>query len=229
MNGIEIPFDEIEIPFDDPPVSAPPQAREQPSHAREIPHSRRPEEPTTLHWVCDVERAFVALVWHHPQYVALVSRELDFEAHISVPPYRQILKAISIVHGEIGEADFVCVIHCLRELGAFEEAGGIAGLNEIYTDGGRCCEGYRNPEVFFREYLKMIKEYALARRANPYSSVKHYTGGRGFLQRNKLATKPTHPSVIGRITRCCCGKRCTIAGWPTGEPDTLNLTLDLER
>ena len=86
-----------------------------------------------------------------------------------------------------------------------------------------------DPEVIFREYIRMFKAYAVARRANPFQSVKHYTRGSGFLQRNKLATKPSHPSVIGRVERCCCGKRCIISGWPAGEPDTLNLTLDLER
>lgn len=229
MNAIEIEMDGIEIAFDESPVSAPPQAREQPSRAREIPPSRRPEEPMTLFWSHEIECSFVSTLWHAPQYLALAQHELDLKAHFSVTPYRKILEAIVLVHSEIGvDLDFTCVVHCVREMGVFEECGGLLGLDQVYTDNNHYPEGRAHPEPIIREYIRLLKEYAIARKTDPFQSVRHYTRGRGFLQRNKLATRPEHPAVIGKIERCCCGRRCMIAGWP-GEGGNLNLTLTPER
>jgi hypothetical protein len=221
---------EIEM-VDDPPVVQS-SATTPPAHppARENHSSRHPEESTLyLGWAVEIERAFVSLVWHHSEYLAAARRELDFQAHFSVPPYRKILEAIRIVHGEIGELDFPCVVHCIREIDAYDECGATEGLFEVYTDGGVCFDGHRHPEVFFGEYVRLLKLYAAARQSDPYQTVRRYTGGRGYLQKNKLASKPTHPVAVGQIQRCCCGKRCTIAGWPGGEEGTINLTLTPER
>jgi DnaB-like helicase N terminal domain len=215
----------IEIEMDDPSVV---QAQPPPPSLPRPAAPSRPEDESTFYWAVEIERSLVALIWHHPEYLAPARRELDFGAHFSVPAHRRILEAISLVHGEIGELDFTCVVHAVRELGAFDECGQSEGLNEIYTDGGRSYDGHRHPEIFFREYVRLLKMYGAARRTDPFTTVRRYTSGRGHLQRNKLATRPTHPAVVGKIRRCCCGKRCTIAGWP-GEEGTLNLTLTPER
>jgi hypothetical protein len=229
MTAIEIPMDDlVEIPFDDS-VSDPSQFSEQPSHPREIPPSRRSEELTTLHWAAEIERSFTSTLWHHPEFLDLACRELDFTVHISISPYRKIIEALTIVFGDLGiDLDWTCVVHCVRELGAFDECGGLVGLNEIFTDCGHYPEGRQHPEAVIGEYIRLLKEYAIARGVDPLATVRRYTRGRGYLQKNKLATKPTHPTVVGKIERCCCGRRCTIAGWP-GEQDTLNLTLTPER
>jgi hypothetical protein len=187
------------------------------------------EEPTTLYWAYDVERAFVALLWHSPDLIDTARQELDFDLCIVTPAFRTILQALLIVHGEIAETDFVCVLHCIREMGTLEEAGGLEGLNDVFTDIGHYPEGRRKPDVIYREYVRLLKAYALIRAKNPYETLRHYTRGRGFLVRNKFATRPEHPCVVGKIPRCGCGKRCVIAGWPDGEGDGLNLTLELER
>jgi hypothetical protein len=224
MNGT------IEIPFDDSPVSEPPQAREQPSsRPRESHHSPPQEEPITRHFAPQIERSFTSLLWHAPQYLDMARSQLDFELHISIRAYRKILEAITIVYGDLGiDLDFPCVAKCVAELDAFDECGGLQGLDQVFTDADHYPEGRSRPEPVIREYIRMLKEYAVARKTDPYQVVRRYTCGRGYLQRNKLATKPTHPSVIGKIQRCCCGQRCTIAGWP-GEDGNLNLTLTPER
>ena len=176
-----------------------------------------------------IERSFASLLWHHPQHIAAARRELDFALHISHPAYRKIIEAIENVYAKIGEADWVCVLHCIREMGASEACGGLEGLNQVFTDGDRYPEGRTHPEPLFYEYLKLLKAHAVQRETDPYQSVRHFTRGHGYLKRNKLATKSTHPPAVGKIPRCCCGLPCVVAGWPAGEEDTLNLTLDLER
>jgi hypothetical protein len=225
MNGtVEIEMHDIEIQMDDVVSKADPPA----SMPASVPASPDHEQPMTLYFAPQVERSFVSTLWHAPQYLDLARHELDFELHISIPPYRKILQALIVVYGDLGlDLDWICVVQCILELGAMEECGGLPGLDEVFTDCGHYPEGRSLPEPTVGEYIRLLKLYAIARGADPYTPVKHYTRGRGFLQKNKLATTPAHPCVIGKIERCCCGKRCTIAGWP-GE-EGINLVLNLER
>ena len=234
MNGtIEIEMADLEIPLDDIEIDRPiegvqsftPRSTEHPPPS----HGSEPEQPTTLHFAVQIERSLVSVLWHHPQFLDLARHELDFSVHISVPAYRKIIDALIIVYGELGlDLDFPCVTQCIVDMDALEECGGLLGLDQIFTDGGYYPEGRHRPEPIIREYIRVVKEYAVARQVNPFTAVRHFTRGRGFLQRNKMATRPSHPSVIGRIERCCCGKRCLLTGWP-GEEDVINLSLDLER
>jgi hypothetical protein len=185
----------------------------------------------TLFWSAQIECSFVSTLWHHPNLLGLARHELDFESHITIRAYRKILQAISVVYGDLGaNLDFPTVVQCITEdMHAFEECGGLLGLDQVFTDGTYYPEGRLRPEPIIREYIRLLREYAIARGTDPLQAIKHYTRGRGHLQRNKLATKPTHPSVVGKIERCCCGRRCLISGWPAGERDTLNLTFTPER
>jgi hypothetical protein len=203
---------ELHVPADLPSA---PQPIGNPRTSRLSSYSHDPEEVTTLHWSHDVECAFIALLWHHPDYLILARRELDFSVHISIPAYRKILEAICIVHGEIGEADWNCVLHCIREMGVLEEVGGIEGLSDAYTDRSHCYEGYRNPEVFFNEYIRLLKAYARVREVDPFKTVRRYTG-HGLLAKNKFTSRPGDPSAIGRLRCPCCGQALQLRGWRNG-------------
>lgn len=186
------------------------------------------ERPTTMHYVDEYERATASLLWHHPELLPLLQHELHLESHVANPIYRKVIEAIALVYGEIGEADWPCVLHAIREMGAFEECGGLEGLNAIFTNDSRYAEGRREPELFLRDYIRVLKEYALARKTDPYATVRRYTSGYGFLQRNKLATRPQHPSSIGQVRCPHCGRTAKVAGWEAGE-GKLNLKLEPER
>src|SRR5258708_22587339 len=84
----------------------------------------------------EIERALVSTVWHHPEYLELVHRDLDLELHFHEPNLRIVLEMISLVFWEIGGVDWATVVHAVREVDALELCCGRQGLNEVLTAGG---------------------------------------------------------------------------------------------
>jgi hypothetical protein len=187
--------------------------------------SESDERPMTLDYVDEVERSTTSLVWHHPNLLPLLQQELDLGSHITNPVYRKIIEAVALVYGDEGVANWTFVLTAICEMGVFEQCGAREGLNDVFSDCGRYPEGYSNPEPFLQEYIRLLKEYALARKTDPYKTVRHYTRGHGFLQRNKLATKAEHPTCVGEVRCPRCGGTSKVAGWEADD-DRLNLKLE---
>jgi hypothetical protein len=159
-----------------------------------------PELSATLHWAVEIERSLLAILWWLPEFIGLVRRELDPSIHFTLPCHRHILEAISIAYSEIGDVTWETVVQAILEMpGAFDECGGKEGLNEVFTDEGHYPFGPRNPEPIVAEYIRVLKNCAIQRGIDPTKPVLHYTVARGILQLNKLATKPEHPTITGKI------------------------------
>ena len=181
----------------------------------------------TLHWAPEVERATLAIAWWHPHLVGIIQRELHPDIHFTVLQYRIVLEVLSIVFRQEGHTEFQSVVACIIELGAFEECGGREGLNEILTDRNQHPWGVsqESAEPILRDHIRYLKEAAKIRGVDPTKPFIHYTGGHGFLQKNKAATKPTHPVVIGKAR--LFGHQFNLAGWSAGED--VKLTFELMR
>jgi hypothetical protein len=66
------------------------------------------ERPMTMYYVDEYERATTSLLWHHPEFLPLIRRELDLELHVANPVYRTVIEAIALVYGVMGDADWPC-------------------------------------------------------------------------------------------------------------------------
>jgi hypothetical protein len=184
-----------------------------------------------LRWAIEAERSLVAILWHYPEYLGLVQRELDPNIHFTIPAYRYVLEAIAIVGEKCSAVIWASVLECICEIPrAFEECGGKEGLNTIFTDEGRYPEGPQADlaEPILRDHIRFLKEAAIQRGVDPTQPVRHYTSGRGYLQKNKLATTDKHPVATGKIACAYCGRTSALAGWPEDE-DNLNLKSTRER
>ena len=182
----------------------------------------------TLRWGKEVERSLVAIVWHHPHFLWLVRKELDPADHFTLPAHRYILDAISVVCSDHDNVNWHTVVQAICEMpGAFEECGGKEGLNQIFTDDGHCPQGPCDPEPFVAEYIRFLKACAIQRGIDPGKPVLHYTVARGILQLNKLATKPEHPTITGKLYVPVPGTY-SLAGWPQGDSQ-VNIKGQLER
>jgi hypothetical protein len=178
------------------------------------------EVSLTLRWALEQERSVASIIWHYPEYLGLVQRELDPQIHFTIPAYRLVLEGIALVDQKCATADWASVLQCICEIpGAFEECGGLQGLNAIFTDDNHYPEGPRADlvERILLDRIRFLKEAAVVRGVDPSQPVPHYTTGRGFLQKNKLATRPTHPVATGDARCAWCGRPNALAGWPEGE------------
>jgi hypothetical protein len=181
----------------------------------------------TLQWALEIECESLGLLWHHPHLIGLAQRELDPAIHFTLPHHRTVLEALSIVYREEGHTQWALVVACVIELGGFEEAGGKEGLNTIFTGNNHYPWGVNagEAEPILRYYITFLKQAAEIRGIDPSKPLNHYTGGHGFLQKNKAATKPTHPPVIGK--EYLFGHQFNVFGWPAG--DGVKFKLELVR
>jgi hypothetical protein len=174
----------------------------------------------SLRWALEIERSVINILWHYPEYLGLVQRELDLRVHFTLPAYRHVLEALQIVAEKCGTADWASVLECVCEIpGAFDECGGKEGLNRIFTDDNRYPESVRPEfaEPILKDRIRFLKEAAIVRGTDPTKPVLHYTVGWGVLRRNKLAIKSQHPVAIGEIRCCFCGRTSALAAWPQGD------------
>jgi hypothetical protein len=182
----------------------------------------------TLQWAVEIELALVSAVWHHPEYVGLIQQELVLDVHLTLPCNRRVLESISILINDHDPITFETVVAVICELpGAFGECGGKEGLNGIFADEGRCPYGLREPEPFIKYYIGFLKDAALHRGVDPTKPLLRKTNAHGVLQLNKLATKPEHPTITGKIYVPVPGTY-SLAGWPRGESQ-VNIKGQLER
>ena len=165
----------------------------------------------TCYWAPEIETSMVALLWHHPEFVDFVHLELDVELHFLSPALRIVLEAISVVYWNIGDADWSTVVHAIREMGAIDTCGGVQGLNDIFTDGGRYYDGRTDPQPVVLEYMELLKAYGAQRQEDPTKIIPRFTGGKGRLWPNKTAKRATDPSDLGEAF--IRGHRYKIRGW----------------
>src|SRR5260370_33717469 len=124
------------------------------------PSSGRGAAPPTFILAPEIEQALVALCFQAPHRVAVVYRELDPQIHITRPELRFILEAIDLAYRELGLSDFASVVQVLRELGHFEDCGGLLGVNAVFEE---YRYGFSSPEAeeeIFTHYLQTLKTYA---------------------------------------------------------------------
>src|SRR5258707_11613106 len=98
------------------------------------PSSGRGSAPPTFIFAPEIEQALVALCFQAPHRVATVYRELDPAVHITDQKLRFILEAIDLAYRELGLSDFASVIQVLRELGHFEDCGGVIGGKAVFEE-----------------------------------------------------------------------------------------------
>jgi hypothetical protein len=181
----------------------------------------------TLAWAPEVEVETLGIAWWHPHLIALIQRELDPAIHFASPHHGTVLEALSIVFRDENYCPWGSVIACVIELGGFEECGGKQGLIEIHTSNGHYPWGVsqEGAEPILRDHIRYLKEAAIIRGIDPSKPLPHYTGGHGFLQKNKAATKPTHPNAVGEAY--VLGHKFNLLGWPAG--DGVKLKMELVR
>jgi hypothetical protein len=179
----------------------------------------------TLVWAPEVEVETLGVLWWHPHLIALAQSKLDPAIHFTLPHHRTVLGALSIVFRDENHCPWGSVVACVIELGAFEEAGGKQGLNEILTSSGRYPWGVsaEGAEPILRDHIRYLKEAAEIRGVDPSKPLLHYTAGHGFLHKNKVATKSTHPVVVGQAQ--VLGHKFKLAGWSAGDGVKLKLEL----
>src|ERR1700756_1058313 len=96
-------------------------------------------ETSTFLFAPEIENAFMGLVWRQPDRLADVKRQLDPAIHFIQPHLRWILEAIDLAYRELGTVDFASVIQVLRELGRFEDVGGLEGAKDVWMEGDFLC------------------------------------------------------------------------------------------
>jgi hypothetical protein len=180
---------------------------------------------STLYWAPEVEVETLGLLWWHPHLIALAQSKLDPSIHFTLPHHRTVLEALSIVFRDENCCPWGSVVAVVIELGGFEECGGKEGLNAIFTSDGRYPWGVsaEGAEPILRDHVRYLKKAAEIRGEDPSRALLHHTGGRGFLQKNKLATKPEHPVAVGEAH--VLGHKFNLAGWPDGDGVKFKLEL----
>jgi len=221
---LESPSDGVLTPLDDWSESLA-QVSEKPPAAAPI--AARPRRPAisggsatglhpSLQWAPAIEQSLIALVWQCPEQIGMVRQQLDERVHLTVPAHRHVLSAIEWTYRGMGCVSWTVVVAELCHIpGAFQECGGKAGLNTIYTDGGLVM-GAGDPEPFIRYYIDFLKAAAVIRGVDPTRPVLHHMDAHGVLELNKLATSLSHPTVTGWIHVPLPGTY-SLAGWPQGE------------
>lgn len=132
-------------------------------------------------WSIEIEEAVVAIIWQQPQRCAEFLRDFDPGVHLTQPRLRIILEAINLSYGDLGCTDFATVAATVRELGQFEECGGLDGLNSVYA----ATEISPVTDPIFAHYCQMLTLYAEQRGFDPTRPVFRFTGGRGTAHRIK--------------------------------------------
>jgi hypothetical protein len=154
-------------------------------------------EAYTFIYAPEIEAALVSTVWHQPEWLATVYRELDPTVHLSQPHIGYLLAAIDLAYRDLGCVNFEVVIQVLRETGHLEDCGDLEGANQIYglEEYGRE-DAVRNEKIF-RHYLEMLKTYAVHRDQVPPRPVYAFTGGWLALHPNKVKTFQHGPEALG--------------------------------
>lgn len=154
------------------------------------------DPPMTFVFASQIEDATVSILWHEPTRLGAFLRDLDLSLHLTQPALRVIVQALAIVHSESGTCDFELVVQTIRELGNFEDVGGLEGLNRIYA-----LKEFRadqeTTEAVFGEYLRLLKAYAEHRKDDPPTMPYRFARGEIQLIENKNNPTGTRPDYLG--------------------------------
>jgi hypothetical protein len=178
-------------------------------------------------WAIEIEVATVSTIWHQPELCAEFLRVCDPLVHLTQPHLRIILEAIGIAYGELNAADWATVVEVVRELGQFEEVGGLEGLNAVYS----ATEFNPDPvfrqrvsDPIFKDHVKLLQEYARHRQMDPPCPVHWFSGGKANLYLNKTKRQPTDPDYLGSAK--VRGQNYRVRGWLGLDRQSVNLALD---
>ena len=154
----------------------------------------------TFVFALEIEVATVSTIWLEPERCAEFLRVCDPLVHLTQPHLRIILEAVQIAYAELNAADWATVVEVVRELGAFEEVGGLEGLNTVYS----ATEPSPNPvfrervsNPIFDHHIELLQEYARTRQMDPPRPVARFSGGRGTARINKASHRPANPEYLG--------------------------------
>lgn len=137
----------------------------------------------------EVEEALVTLVWHKPEHLARVLRELDPEVHLTQFNLRLLLGAISDCYREAGSVDWALVIEWFKDFKKLDDVGGKEALNSLYTN-----YGYESLLDF---YLVLLKDFASHREFMPGQHPAIWSGGKAQLVPNKTKSRDFQPDFVG--------------------------------
>jgi hypothetical protein len=152
-------------------------------------------EPHTFYFAPEIETNAVSILWRRPEWLPEFLQRFNPEIHIQQPHLRTIIEAINIVYGDLGVSDFAAVTQCVRELGRFEDCGGLDGLNAVYL----AHEPTEHTRAVYRHYLEMLETYAKARGSDHAFPVARFSGGDGVLTPNRIQRRDTEPAFLGEF------------------------------
>jgi hypothetical protein len=140
-----------------------------------------PAQQASRQWSIETETEVVSTIWRQPYRIAEFMRDFDFQIHLTQPHLRIILEGINLAYGDLGDTSFAVVAQTVRELGGFEECGGLQGLNSVYA----ATEITPVTDPIFAHLCDMLRLYAEGRQTDPPQPVYRFTGGRGTAHRVK--------------------------------------------
>ncbi|MGD0181212.1 MAG: hypothetical protein ABSC15_15480 [Terriglobales bacterium] len=189
------------------------------------------EEPQTFLFAPEIEEAAVTMLWRQPDRLGQFLRELDPAVHITQPHLRYLLEAIDLAWRELGAVDFATVVTVIRELGRFEDCGGLEGLSELWSNGDcHVASPKEDPAIaedrfnrIFLHYIEMLKTYALARKSDFHFSVTRFSSGGGELRPNKNKRRDTDAAFVGEVN--VAGKLYRTAAYFSTDLGSIRLVL----
>ena len=165
-----------------------------------------------FHYSHEIEVSMVSMLWHHPEFIDYVHRELDLDLHFNDPSLKVVLEMISVVHWQGSVVNWTTVLQALREVDCVEHCGGLQGLNDIFTDNGHYPEGSGiYAEAIINDYIGLLREYGAARAQRSDEVPIRYAGGNGRITPNKAWRRDQDPTDIGNAY--IRGHRYLIRGW----------------
>ena len=82
-----------------------------PSHASSLLTSAKNPDVVTFTFAPEIERAFVSLLWHHPDLLGTALSKIDPQIAILQPALSKILSAVDLLYRGAGVTDFALERH----------------------------------------------------------------------------------------------------------------------
>jgi hypothetical protein len=172
-----------------------------------------------LYYSPEVEEALVTLLWHKPELLPRVLRQINPSVHIMQDHLRFILEAIQLSQDLLNATDFATVVQVLKEDGRFEACGELVGLNAIY---GRTWDSeieVANASKILDYYIQLLKIYAAKREARDPGEVVIFSGGKGTINFNKNKTEKREPDYNGAAL--IRGRKYKVVGWTAQDQESI--------
>lgn len=168
----------------------------------------------------EVEEALVTLVWHKPELLPYVLRQISPPVHIFQEHLRFILEAIQLSQDLLNATDFATVVQALREDGHFEACGELVGLDAIYGRSWDSVIQADNAKPILDYYIELLKLYASKREERNPSYIVVFSGGKGTINFNKAKTGEKEPDYVG--TALIRGRKYKVAAWTTKDQESIH-------